>query len=207
LIKHIQDMKNIYSLYPLPADLQLFCFLISFARASFLLFCLLILIKIASKRHASFAPPLRSKGRRKRQEKKQNCYLFTFAPASSEARARGRRAGGTSTRARDEIFKNLVGTAPRVHTRKPDIRTKKIYQTIAFKSLRYPFFNYYYDLFYKYDTNNKRYKVVPNNIKELLNARALAYWIMDDGGIDAFKATHLNTDAFTLKDVNASSRH
>jgi hypothetical protein len=101
-----------------------------------------------------------------------------------------------------DIFKNLVGTEPKIHIRKPDIRTKKIYQTIAFKSLRYSFFNYYYDLFYKYDINNKRYKVVPDNIKELLNARALAYWIMDDGGIDVFKATHLNTDAFSLKDIN-----
>jgi hypothetical protein len=43
--------------------------------------------------------------------------------------------------------------------------------------------------------------VVPDNIKELLNARALAYWIIDDGGIDVFKATHLNTDAFSLKDI------
>jgi len=43
---------------------------------------------------------------------------------------------------------------------------------------------------------------VPNIIKELLNARALAYWIMVDGGIDAFKATILNTDAFSLNDVN-----
>jgi hypothetical protein len=101
-----------------------------------------------------------------------------------------------------DIFKNLVGTEPKIHIRKPDIRTKKNYQTIAFKSLRYSFFNYYYDLFYKYDINNKRYKEVPDNIKELLNARALAYWIIDDGGIDVFKATHLNTDAFSLKDIN-----
>jgi len=42
-----------------------------------------------------------------------------------------------------ELFKFLVGTAPRIHTRKPDIRTNKIYKTIAFKSLRFSFFNYY----------------------------------------------------------------
>jgi len=74
-----------------------------------------------------------------------------------------------------EIFKDLTGTPPKIHTRKPDKRTNKNYQTIAFKSLRKPFFNYYYDLFYKYDESGKRYKVVPNNIKELLNAKALAY--------------------------------
>lgn len=100
-----------------------------------------------------------------------------------------------------EIFKDLTGTPPRIHTRKPDKRTNKVYQTIAFKSLRNTSLNYYYDLFYKYDETNKRYKVVPYNIKELLNARALAYWIMDDGGIDAFKATILNTDSFSINDI------
>ena len=73
------------------------------------------------------------------------------------------------------LFKDLVGTPPKIYTRKPDKRTNKIYQSIAFKTLRYPTLNYYYNLFYKYDENNKRYKVVPDNIKELLNARALAY--------------------------------
>ena len=70
----------------------------------------------------------------------------------------------------------------RIHTRNPDKRTNKVYQTIAFKSLRYTSLNYYYDLFFNYDKTSKRYKVVPYNIKELLNARALAYWNMDDGG-------------------------
>jgi hypothetical protein len=101
-----------------------------------------------------------------------------------------------------DIFKNLTGTPPRIHTRKPDKRTNKIYQTIAFKSLRLPCLNYLYDLFYQYDESGKRHKVVPNNIKELLNARALAYWIMDDGNIDAFKATQINTDSFSLNDIH-----
>jgi hypothetical protein len=101
-----------------------------------------------------------------------------------------------------DICKDLTGTPPIIHTRKPDKRTNKVYQTIAFKSLRYTSLNYYYELFYNYDETSKRYKVVPYNIKELLNARALAYWIKDDGGIDSFKATHLNTDSFKLNDVN-----
>jgi LAGLIDADG DNA endonuclease family len=101
-----------------------------------------------------------------------------------------------------DIFKDLTGTPPRIHTRNPDKRTNRVYQTIAFKSLRYTSLNYYYDLFYNYDETSKRYKVVPYNIKELLNARALAYWILDDGGIDSFKATHLNTDSFNLNDIN-----
>ena len=74
-----------------------------------------------------------------------------------------------------DIFKDLTGRPPKIHIRKPDKRTNKNYQTIAFKSLRYTSLNYFYDLFYKYDENNKRYKIVPYNIKKLLNARALAY--------------------------------
>lgn len=73
------------------------------------------------------------------------------------------------------IFANLCGTPPRVHIRKPDKRTGKISQTIAFKSLRHISLNYYYDLFYVYDNNGKRRKIVPNNISELLTPCALAY--------------------------------
>ena len=40
------------------------------------------------------------------------------------------------------------------------------------------------------------------NIKELLTARALAFWIADDGGISSYKATILNTDSFTLDQLN-----
>lgn len=96
------------------------------------------------------------------------------------------------------IFANLCGTPPRVHTRKPD---GKIYQTIAFKTLRHIPLNYYYDLFYIYDNNGKRRKIVPNNITELLIPCALAYWIIDDGGINTYNATILNTDSFTLEEV------
>ena len=53
-----------------------------------------------------------------------------------------------------------------------------------------------------YDSNGKRHKVIPTNIGELLTSRSLAYWIMDDGGINAYKATQLNTDSYTLEDVN-----
>ncbi|MGC4421243.1 hypothetical protein ABXW19_12220, partial [Streptococcus suis] len=33
-------------------------------------------------------------------------------------------------------------------------------------------------------------------------SRALAYWIIDDGGINAYGATQLNTDSFTLSEVH-----
>lgn len=102
------------------------------------------------------------------------------------------------------LFQDFTGTlgAPKIHTRKPDKRTGKVYRTIAFKTRSLKSLNYFYDLFYTYDTNGKRRKVVPANIKELLTNRALAYWIIDDGGINAYGATQLNTDGFTLNEVN-----
>jgi len=42
-----------------------------------------------------------------------------------------------------DIFKELVGTPPKIHIRKPDKITNKIYQSIAFKTLRYPILNHY----------------------------------------------------------------
>lgn len=101
-----------------------------------------------------------------------------------------------------EIFKELTGTPPKVHERKPDKRTHKVYKTIAFKSLSFPMLNYYCDMFYTYDENNKRRKVVPSNIKDLLNARALAYWIMDDGGMEFYGCTQLHTDTFSPKELD-----
>jgi hypothetical protein len=101
------------------------------------------------------------------------------------------------------IFQELTGLlgAPKIHTRKPDVRTGKVYSTIAFKTRALESLNYFYTLFYVYDSDGKRRKVVPINIKVLLTARALAYWIMDDGGINSDKATLLNTDSFTLEDI------
>lgn len=101
------------------------------------------------------------------------------------------------------VFQNLTGTlgTPKIYTRKPDKRTGKVYSSIAFKTRALKSLNYYNDLFYTYDNNGKRRKVVPTTIQELLTNRALAYWIMDDGGINTYGATQLNTDSFTLEDI------
>ena len=67
-------------------------------------------------------------------------------------------------------FYDLSGKGPKVSFRKADKRTGKVYSSIHFKTLVFPCFNYYYDLFYK---NGKKF--IPDNIIELLNARVLAY--------------------------------
>jgi hypothetical protein len=60
----------------------------------------------------------------------------------------------------------------------------------------FPCLNIFHDIFYKDGT-----KIVPLNIGALLNARALAYWIMDDGGKGSHGETILHTRSFTLKEV------
>lgn len=43
--------------------------------------------------------------------------------------------------------------------------------------------------------------MVPANIGELLTPRALAYFIMDDGGKGPYGEMNLHTRSFTLEDV------
>jgi hypothetical protein len=93
-------------------------------------------------------------------------------------------------------FLNLTGKCPIVTSRKADKRTGNIYSTISFKTLMFPCLNIFHDIFYKDGT-----KIVPLNIGELLSARALAYWIMDDGGKGSYGETILHTRSFTLDEV------
>lgn len=44
-------------------------------------------------------------------------------------------------------------------------------------------------------------KIVPKILDELLTARGLAYWIMDDGGKSVYNQTILHTRAFSKEDV------
>lgn len=90
------------------------------------------------------------------------------------------------------IFQEFCKTTPQIK----DARLKdKTHQSIFFDTLTYEAFNYYYDLFYK----NKK-KVIPSNIEELLTARSLAYWAMDDGSPDR-SGFVFNTNSFTLSEV------
>lgn len=93
------------------------------------------------------------------------------------------------------IFHNMVKRTPKVHIRKEDKRTGKRYSTMRFKTLAFPCLNSYFHLFYV-----NGIKVVPYNIGELLTRRALAYWIIDDGGRSKNGLT-LHTRRYTLRDV------
>lgn len=52
------------------------------------------------------------------------------------------------------------------------------------------------ELFYKNGV-----KIVPRNLAELLTARGLAFWIMDDGGKSVYNQTILHTRSFSKQDV------
>lgn len=65
---------------------------------------------------------------------------------------------------------------------------KSIFSTsfgYRFKTKSLSIFNYYHDLFYKKDNITWKYhKIVPSNIKSLMNPIVLAYLIMTDGNFD-----------------------
>lgn len=76
------------------------------------------------------------------------------------------------------------------------------YET-RFKTYSHNEFKYYYDLFYP-EVDGKRKKRVPRNIKNLLTAKSLAYWYMDDGTTQTFntgrKSYVISTQGFCWED-------
>ena len=80
-----------------------------------------------------------------------------------------------------------------------DNRTKKTYSAISFTTMQLPCFNEYRELFY--DLNRK--KIIPENIRELLTPRGLAFLIMDDGTwVAGSKSVRIATNNFTYQEVD-----
>jgi hypothetical protein len=93
------------------------------------------------------------------------------------------------------LFKPFVKTPPKSTNRGRDRRSRRIYDSLIFKTLAFPCFNFYHELFYP---NGK--KIIPSYIGELLTPVGLAFWIMDDGGKSHLDLA-LNTDSYTLNEV------
>jgi hypothetical protein len=70
---------------------------------------------------------------------------------------------------------------------------------LAFQTVSHTELSTYGELFY-----GGRRKIVPENIGELLTARGLAYWFMDDGSMKSkeSKGVLFDTQAFSSDDVN-----
>jgi hypothetical protein len=94
-----------------------------------------------------------------------------------------------------DLFKDFCPSAPKLSSRKPDLRTKNVYTEIYFKTYSLPCFNYYHELFFKNGV-----KKVPKNIVELLTTQALAYLACDDRKKKVLDFI-LNTNSFTFKGV------
>jgi len=76
-------------------------------------------------------------------------------------------------------FQEYVKTPPKKITRKLSNLTGKIHTDIAFSTLKYSFFNWVMEEFYKKDpVLNRNIKILPLNTEKQLTAVSLAYWIM-----------------------------
>lgn len=93
------------------------------------------------------------------------------------------------------LLEPLVTKSPVILTRN-DKRNNSVTQSLRFRTSAMPCLNYYHDLFYK-----DRVKSIPRNLEDLLTARGLAFWIMDDGGKSVYNQTILHTRSFKLEDV------
>ena len=86
-----------------------------------------------------------------------------------------------------------------------DIKVKDIvYTNYRLKTKSLPLFNHYFDIFYKLDINTKKkyIKIVPENIKDLMDPIVLAYLIMGDGNFDKSRnRVRIYTNSFTKQEV------
>ena len=103
---------------------------------------------------------------------------------------------------KSEYLKSLHELLAPLTTMEPTILTRtnkkrgNITQSLYFRTLAMPCLNYYHELFYK-----DNIKMIPRNLEELLTARGLAYWIMDDGSKSVHNQTILHTRSFNKEDV------
>jgi len=75
-------------------------------------------------------------------------------------------------------------------------RTGFKYDSLIFKTLAFPCFNEFHELFYPDGV-----KIIPSNISEYLTEVSLAFWIMDYGGKTTYGDLLLHTNSYTLEEV------
>ena len=91
------------------------------------------------------------------------------------------------------LFQEYCGSQPLILSNF-DSRPNKMkeYKAIKFQTLSLPCFNYYREIFY----NKEGTKIVPENLENILTAKGLAYWVMDDG-FKSNEAFYIATESFT----------
>jgi hypothetical protein len=75
-------------------------------------------------------------------------------------------------------------------------KDNKVYHSIKFRTFSFSSLNFLHDAFY----NEKKEKIVPANIYQLLTKQAFAFWFMDGGGKYG-SGLKLSTDRFTIQGV------
>lgn len=77
-----------------------------------------------------------------------------------------------------QLFMEYVGASPRWHTHHDSRPNRRpLAHSCTFKTFSLPCFTEIYSLFY----SEQGVKIVPSNLDQLLTARGIAYWFMDDG--------------------------
>ena len=79
----------------------------------------------------------------------------------------------------------------------------KDYTNYRFKTKTLPVFNQYYEMFYKFKSEQNKYvKVVPDNMIDLMDPIVLAYMIQGDGNFDKGRnRVRIYTNSFTKTEV------
>lgn len=94
------------------------------------------------------------------------------------------------------LFKEFVNTPPKVTSSiEKRLNKKQEYISIKFWTLSLPCFNKFRELFY----DNSGKKIIPLNLEELITAKSLAYWLMDDG-YKSLGGFYFCTESFSLEE-------
>lgn len=94
------------------------------------------------------------------------------------------------------LFEEYCGSSPKVFSSFDSrINKNKVYSSIKFSTYSLPCFNKFRELFY----SSSGIKFIPYNLEEILTARSLAYWVMDDG-YKSVNGFYLCTESYSLSD-------
>jgi hypothetical protein len=95
-----------------------------------------------------------------------------------------------------DLFKNYCGKPPIILTRFDERPNKnKEYFSIKFQTFNLPCFNQFREKFY--NINGK--KIIPLDIENLLTAKSLSYWLMDDG-YNSKEGFYFCTESYSLEE-------
>lgn len=95
------------------------------------------------------------------------------------------------------LFKDYSGAEPKISSSFDSRANKnKVYSAVRFWTYSLACFNLFRELFY----DSSGLKIIPENIGQLLTARGLAYWIMDDG-YNSVHGFYLCTESFSFNEI------